>query len=192
MDSARDAVAVIDSVIQSNLWAMLIEPPPGWPCIARSFEPYHETDNLLLKASQQFERSWEDLEPVHRLLQMRLTPSGYCYRLPSSLSGRLWFLPFSLEIKTHLYAASHLPLYPPCACLPLVISNAGEAHCTILNSVLCFDGPQSRFDGPRSCFYRSSLVLRRSSLVLRLSSFAFRRVSLAIRVHRYLNGLAGI
>ena len=63
--------------------------------------------------------------------------------------------------KTHLYAASHLPSYPlPCpACLPLVISNAGGAHCTILVILLCFDGPRSRFVGPRSCFDRSSLVL---------------------------------
>ena len=34
--------------------------------------------------------------------------------------------PFSLKIKTHLYAGSHLPSYP--ACLSLAISNVGKAH----------------------------------------------------------------
>ena len=60
MDSARDAAAVSDAVIQPSLWAALIEPPSGWPCVARSFQPYDETDDLLLKASQQFKRSWEE------------------------------------------------------------------------------------------------------------------------------------
>ena len=32
-NSARDAGAVSDAVIQPSLWAMLIEPPPGWPCM---------------------------------------------------------------------------------------------------------------------------------------------------------------
>ena len=42
--------------------------------------------------------------------------------------------PFSLDIETHSYAASHLPSYPVLhpVCLPLVISNTGGVHCTIL------------------------------------------------------------
>ena len=49
--------------------------------------------------------------------------------------------------------------YPvPCpACLPLIISNAGEAHCTILDILLCFDSPCSCFNGPRSQFDRPHL-----------------------------------
>ena len=60
MDSTRDTVVVSHAVIQPSFWATLIEPPPRWPCIARSFEPYNETDDLLLKASLQFECLWEE------------------------------------------------------------------------------------------------------------------------------------
>ena len=76
--------------------------------------------------------------------------------------------PFFFEIKTHLYAVSHLLSYP--ACLPLVTNNAGEAHCTILDVLLCFDGCLCFniclcFDTPR--VYVSTIsMLRRSSLVL--------------------------
>ena len=57
--------------------------------------------------------------------------------------------PFSLEIKTHLYAVSHLLSY--LVRLSLVISNVDEAHCMMLDILLCFDS-RLCFDGPRSCF----------------------------------------
>ena len=145
MYSARDAAAASDAVILSRLWATctLREPPPGWLCpigfkpgvgeafegpFAKSFEPFDETEKLLVQASQL------DWSQVRQPTQM-----------PQSLDSRQ-FASQQLECSSEepvqqattqetLVEASQLLLWFMYAC---VVQQAAQLPRSLARSTICF------------------------------------------------------